>query len=70
MAETPITRPMLLMLLPIMFPKINSVCELNAASIAAAYSGVDVPYATTVKPIIILLIRSFLARETPPETMA
>ena len=55
-AETPITKPILLILLPTIFPKINSVCELNAASIAAANSGVDVPYATTVKPIIILLI--------------
>ena len=53
-----------------MFPKINSVCELSAASIAAANSGVDVPYATTVKPIIILLIFSLLASETPPETIA
>ena len=42
-AETPITKPTLLMLLPTIFPKINSVCELNAASIAAANSGVDVP---------------------------
>ena len=69
-AEIPITIPTLLMLLPIMFPKINSVCELNAANIAAANSGVDVPYATTVRPIIMLLIRSFLASDTPPETMA
>ena len=42
-AEIPITIPTLLILLPITFPKINSVCELNAASIAAANSGVDVP---------------------------
>jgi len=43
---------------------------LKAASNEAASSGVEVPYATTVKPIIILLIRSFFARETPPETIA
>ena len=42
-AEIPITIPTLLILLPIMLPKINSVCELNAASTAAANSGVDVP---------------------------
>ena len=69
-AEIPITIPTLLTLLPTMFPRINSVCELKAASREAASSGVEVPYATTVKPIIILLIRSFFARETPPETIA
>jgi len=44
------------------------VCEPTTAAILAASSGVDVPYATIVKPIIIWLIRSFLAIATPPDT--
>ena len=43
---------------------LKDMAELKAASNEAASSGVEVPYATTVKPIIILLIRSFFARET------
>ena len=50
--------------------RISSVWELKAASIEAASSGVDVPYATTVRPMTILLIRSFFASETPPDTIA
>ena len=38
------------------------------AAILAASSGVDVPYATIVKPITRLLIRNFLAIPTPPLT--
>ena len=40
----------------------------TAAATLAASSGVDVPYATIVKPITIWLILSFLAMDTPPLT--
>ena len=56
------------MLLPTTLPKIRSVCAPTAAATLAASSGVDVPYATIVRPIIIWLIRSFLAIATPPDT--
>ena len=49
----PITIPILLILLPTMFPRIRSVCAPSEAATLAASSGVDVPYATTVKPITI-----------------
>ena len=52
-ADISITIPTLLMLLPTMLPKIRSVCKPTAAATLAAISGVDVPYATTVKPITI-----------------
>jgi len=52
-ADIPITIPILLMLLPTTLPKIRSVCKPTAAATLAASSGVDVPYATTVKPITI-----------------
>ena len=67
-AHMPITIPMLLMLLPTTLPKIRSVCKPTAAATLAASSGVDVPYATIVKPITIWLILSFLAMDTPPLT--
>ena len=63
----PITIPTFAILLPITLPRIISPWSL-AAAILAANSGVDVPYATTVIPIIILLIPNFLAMLTPPFT--
>ena len=49
--EIPKTNPMLAMLDPTMFPIINPVLPLNAATIEEANSGSDVPNATIVKPI-------------------
>ena len=57
-------------MLPTIFPKISSVCDPIAAIILVASSGVDVPYATTVNPITILLTCSFFASATLPYTRA
>lgn len=58
----------LLMLLPITLPKSISAfpdrCELNEI----ASSGAEVPNATIVKPIIIVDILKFRAKETDPST--
>ena len=66
-AAMPTTIPTLAILLPITFPRIIALCS-PAAAMLAANSGVEVPYATTVIPIINLLIPSFFAIETPPST--
>lgn len=51
-AENPRIKPMFVMLLPRRFPRIKSLLPINEDETDAANSGIEVPIATTVNPMI------------------
>ena len=53
MADSPSTRPILAILLPIIFPTATSILPLTAATKLTRNSGEDVPKATMVSPTMI-----------------
>ena len=66
--ENPKTSKVLDILLPIMFPNTISLCPSILENILITSSGTEVPKATTVNPITISEIASFLANEEDPLT--
>ena len=67
-APVPIIKRLLLMLLPITFPKTISEAPFDSAWIETANSGALVPKATIVRPINILDTLKFCAVDDAPST--